>query len=158
MCDFNYTYDEMAVFISEKLPRFQQQIIQDLLNSPNIDEKQIDQIGLKLSGESSDDRMIISVDINRKKDSFWLNVKKEIYKCLCTTSTEYEHEQKMIVNNFEKLVTVLATAIASSLNISTGVITGLITVVLIGITKIGKNAWCATNTYLINPTESEHST
>jgi hypothetical protein len=69
MSDITYSMEEIAKFVSEKLPQFQRTVILDFVALNTVDEKQLDKVGLELSGENKDEHMIVSAGIHREKVS-----------------------------------------------------------------------------------------
>lgn len=78
---------------------------------------------------------------NRKK-SMYDYIKREIHNLVCKNSKEYKASKEKFAETFNRLILIVATAVASQLGVEASLITGVVSVLLLGVLKIGKNAWC----------------
>jgi hypothetical protein len=145
MPDFAFSVEEMRAFAEGSLPKYQAELVFELLADPDLDDHKVDTLGEKFTGEYDESSMIINVGAKRKKNTFWINVKKEVYKAFCTETPEYSKERSIVGNGFENVVSTISGILVAQFNLAAGIATGLSTVALIGVAKVGKNAWCITN-------------
>lgn len=138
-------FDERGIreFISETVPSYNQKIA---LSSLELEESELEDLGLKLTGESSTKSFVINTGSGIKSDkSLWVCIKNEVHDYFCTKSAKYRAERNKAEVTFKNILMILATAIAAQFNLAIGVVAGAVTVAVISVFKIGKNAWCEAN-------------
>jgi hypothetical protein len=79
--------------------------------------------------------------------SIWQRVKREMHLLLCTTDKKYAALRKQISKEGSSTHTAIVSAIAAAVGAQLGVISGLlvplVALILVGILKVGKEAYCA---------------
>lgn len=144
MSEVEFNENEIIDFINEAVPIYNREMA---LSSFVLEANELEDLGLKLTGESTNKSFVINTGSGVKADkSLWSCIKKEVYDYFCTKSAKYRAERNKAEVTFKNILMILATAIASQFNLATGVVAGAVTVAVISVFKIGKNAWCETNT------------
>ena len=132
--------------INELVPSYQVAKITSVIESDNLTEVELEQLGMSLTGEKKDISTIIPTGApNEGKNSLWSAIKKEVFDYLCTASQRYSEERKEAKTTVKTVVTILAGSIATAFNITIGVVSAAVTIALFSALKIGKNAWCEIN-------------
>ena len=143
MDNIEFSEDEVKLFVSEFVPSYNQSIT---LKSLELESADLEELGLKLTGESGNTSFVINAGSGAKADkSLWACIKKEVYDYFCTKSAKYRTERNKAEITFKNILMTLATAIASQFNLAIGVVAGAVTIAVISVFKIGKNGWCEAN-------------
>jgi len=138
--------EEFSKAIYALVPEHQQDLLIGALNAIQLSEHDIERIGLTLTGERLISNSIVRPSSAQPKpdNSMWQAIVNEVYEFLCTNSKKYAQERKEGSHTIKSLITIIATAIAATFHVAIGVIAGAVTLVLLSVLKIGKNAWCKT--------------
>lgn len=136
---YNFSDTEILEFISSLDTRAQAAARKALLES---EITKISEIGMAYLGETPASGFVVGLGSRSPKPRLWDMVLDQIYSFMCTNSSVYKDEREKGSGAFSSLVAVIASSLASTVSVSVGIISGVVTVALIGISKIGKNAWC----------------
>lgn len=143
MSEIKFDENGIREFINETIPSYNQKIA---LSSLLLKASELEDLGLKLTGESSAQSFVINTGSGAKAErSLWVCIKKEVHDYFCTKSAKYRSERNKAEVTFKDVLMILATAIAAQFNLAIGVVAGAVTVAVISVYKIGKNAWCEAN-------------
>lgn len=146
MSDNDFNKQDFIDATHEIVPSFQVNRVLSVIDADDLEETELEQIGLSLTGEKRDSGIIVPTSApNKPQASLWGAIKLEVYDYLCTTSRKYSKERKEAGITIKNLITILATAVASTFNVAIGVVAGAVTIALLSALKIGKNAWCHNN-------------
>lgn len=127
--------------IKELIPSYQQDMVLGVLNATT--EIEFDSIGMSLTGELRPNSVVVMTSSQNPSTGGMLKeIKSEIYDFFCTTSKKYKDERSKSTITLNSLILVISNTISAYYHIAVGVVIGAVTVVLIGVLKIGKNAWC----------------
>lgn len=144
MSEIEFSEGAIKEFINETVPAYNRDIT---LSSLSLEASELEDLGLKLTGESGNKSFVINAGSGAKSEkSLWECIKKEVYDYFCTKSAKYRAERTKAEITFKNILMILATAVASQFNLAIGVVAGAVTVAVISVFKIGKNAWCEANT------------
>lgn len=133
-------FEEILVFLETMPQRYRSYAENALLEQ---DPQKIAEIGMSLLGESPRAGLIIDLGTSHSKSRLWDKIVDEIYSLICTDEEKYKEERSKFTGTFQSLVSVISASVGSTVNVSVGIITGVVTIALIGVAKIGRNAWCA---------------
>lgn len=81
--------------------------------------------------------------LEENNNNIYYSIKKEIYRLICTDSKEYSEQRNAFNAYFKNGVGIFAGFLAGKFGIETAALTGFISLVMIGIFKVGRNAWCS---------------
>lgn len=77
---------------------------------------------------------------------YWQRLLHELFDLLCTDSTRYEAERERLKHAEDAttkfLVPSIAAAVANAVGLASGLLIPFVALVLFGVIKISKNAWC----------------
>ncbi|TGE34946.1 hypothetical protein E4K67_28090 [Desulfosporosinus fructosivorans] len=113
---------------------------EDVYNDPKATRDEFEGIELRILNGLLSYKNEYFLEVNR--NNLYYSLQKEIYKVVCTDSKEYSDQRNAVKSYLEKGTIAIATILASKFGIETAMLTGLISLVMVGISKVGKNAWC----------------
>lgn len=130
---------EMLAAIHELTPSHLHSFLETALNDEDAD---IDRAGLILTGELNPSKIAVQTSVIRRESSIWYAMQDEIYDFICTNSTDYREERTGAAHSIKGTISVLTASLAAQFHIAAGIATGIVTLVIIGMLKVTKNAWC----------------
>jgi len=127
--------------IDSYVPSYQRQDILKVISNGRVNEDELEDLGLTLTGEKSPEGSFIPTGSsnNSNKGDIWGVIKKQTHQYFCT---EFDNDNGSVIKD---AINEVLTSVLSIVCLAKDLLIAAVTVAVFSVYKIGKNTWCAMN-------------